>query len=110
MARERGKSGATILLDIVKNLLALGATGVVVFFIWKWNRMGGLVAALFVYIMMLNLMGLLARPLYGLTPENRLGRKIMQSMQDGDLERAAELKAEFAERFNVNAPKDSPDA
>lgn len=94
-----------ILLDLVRNLLALGATGGIVFFIWQWNRIGGVVAALFVYIAMLKLIGWLARPLYELTPENKLGRRIMQSIQDGDLEKTAELHAEFAQRFRVRTPK-----
>ena len=57
---------------------------------------------------MLNLIGLLFWPLYCLTPENRLGRQIMQSIQDGDLARTAELNAEFARRFHANAPKNAP--
>ena len=106
MAYEREKSGTTILLDIVRHLLVLGATGGLVFFIWRWNWIAGLLAAIPIYIVILNLVGLLTLPLYGLTPESRLGLKAMKALEAGDFEKGTALTHEFEKRFNVNVPKD----
>lgn len=109
MAYEHEKSGTTICLDIVRNLLALGAAGGVVFLIWKWNWIVALVAAIPLYIVMVNLAGFLTLPLYGLTPENRLGRRMMEAIKDGDFEKSKVLGDEFEKRFNVNVPKEVRD-
>ena len=104
MAWEHEKSGTTIFLDILRNLLILVATGYGVFLIWKWNWIVALIAAIPVYIIMLNLLGLLTLPLYAFTPENRLKAKALKAIENGDLETGMALLDEFEEKFNVNVP------
>ncbi len=106
MAYESEKSGTTIVLDIVRHLIVLGVTGGVVFFIWRWNWIVGLLAAIPLYIVILNLVGFLTLPLYGVTPETRLGVKMMKAFEAGDFEKGKALTREFEKRFNVNVPKD----
>jgi hypothetical protein len=106
MAYEHEKSGTTICLDIVRHLLALGTAGGVVFFIWRWNWIVALLTAFPIYIVILNLVGFLTLRLYDLTPENRLGRKMMEALKGGDFEKGRALTREFEKRFNVNVPKD----
>jgi hypothetical protein len=107
MAWEHEKSGITIFLDILRNLLILVATGCVVFLIWKWSWIVALVAAIPVYIVMLNLIGFLTLPLYVFTPENRLKAKALKAFEKGDLEKGKALTDEFQEKFNVNVPMES---
>lgn len=109
MAWEHEKSGATIFLDILRNLLILIVTGYVVFLIWKWNWIVALIAAIPVYIVVLNFFGFLTLPLYALTPENRLKVKAFKALEDGDFEKGKALSDEFIEKFNVNVPDESRD-
>ena len=107
MAWEHEKSGTTIFLDILRNLLILVATGYAVFLIWKWNWIVALIAAIPVYIVMLNLFGFLTLPLYAFTPENRLKAKAFKAFENGDFEKGKALTDEFTEKYNVNVPKGS---
>jgi len=107
MAWEHEKSGTTIFLDILRNLLILVATGYAVFLIWKWNWIVALIAAIPVYIVMLNLFGFLTLPLYAFTPENRLKAKAFKAFENGDFEKGKALTDEFTEKFNVNVPEKS---
>ena len=109
MAWEHEKSGATIFLDILRNLLILIATGYVIFLIWRWNWIVALIAAIPVFIAMLNFFGFLTLPLYALTPENRLKAKAFKALEDGDFEKGKALSDEFIEKFNVNVPDETRD-
>lgn len=107
MTWEHEKSGTTIFLDILRNLLILVATGCVVFLIWKWNWIIALIAAVPVYIAMLNLFGFLTLPLYTFTPENRLKAKAFKAFENGDIEKGKVITGEFTEKFKVNVPEES---
>ena len=107
MAYEHEKSGTTIFLDVVRNLLILVATGYAVFLIWKWNWIVALLAAIPIYIVMLNLVGFLTLPLYMFTPENRLLAKAEKALMNRDFEQSKTLTDEFTEKFNVNVPEDA---
>jgi hypothetical protein len=109
MAWEHEKSGTTIFIDILRNLLILIATGYASFFIGKWNWIIALIAAIPIYIIMLNLFGFLTLPLYALTPENRLKAKALKAFENGDVKRGKTLTDEFTKKFNVNAPEESRD-
>ena len=109
MAWEHEKSGITIFLDILRNLLILIATGYVVFLIWKWNWIIALIVTIPVYIVMLNLFGFLTLPLYVFTPENKLKAKALKAFENGDFEKGKTLTDEFTKNFNVNVPKESKD-
>ena len=75
MAYEHHKSGVTILFDVIRNALVLIATGFLVFLIGKWHWIAAVLAAIPVYVVMLNLFGFLTLPLYMLTPEKKLMAK-----------------------------------
>jgi hypothetical protein len=106
MAYERAKSGTTILLDITRHLLTLAVTAGGVFLLWRWNWVAGLLAAFPIYVVVLNTVGFLTLPLYSLTPECRLGGKMMKAFESGDFGKGVALTGEFEKRFNVNVPKD----
>lgn len=108
MAWEHQKSGTTILLDIIRNLLILGAACYLVVLIWKWNWIVGLIAAIPVYVIMLNLVGFLTLPFYKFTPENRLKAEMFEALRKGDSKESEALTKEFIEKFNVNVPEESP--
>jgi hypothetical protein len=109
MAWEHEKSDATKFLDIFRNLLILGGTGYTVFLIWKWFWIVAIIAAIPVYIIMLNFFGFLTLPLYALTPENRLRAKAFKALNDGDFEKGKALSDEFIKRFNVDVPDETGD-
>lgn len=109
MAWEHEKSGVTISLDILRHLLILVGTGYAIFLIWKWNWIVALIAAIPVYIVMLNLFGFLTLPLYAFTPENRLKAKAFKAFKNGDIDKGKTLTDEFAKKFNVNVPEESRD-
>jgi hypothetical protein len=106
MAFEHEKSGVTILLDVIRNALILIAAGFLVFLIWKWHWIAAMLAAIPVYIVMMNLVGFLTLPLYMLTPENRLKAKALRAFQAGDFKQGEALTDEFTEKFKVNIPRD----
>jgi len=106
MAWEHEKSGITILLDVFRHLSILAATGYAIFLIWNWNWIVALLAAIPVYIIMLNLVGFLTLPLYAFTPENRLKAKAFKAFEKGDPEKGKALTEKFSKKFNVNIPKD----
>lgn len=106
MAYEHEKSGVTILLDVIRNVLILIATGFLVFLIWKWHWIAAVLAAIPVYIVMMNVVGFLTLPLYMLTPENKLKAKAFRAFQAGDFEQGMALTDEFTEKFNANIPQD----
>lgn len=108
MAWEHQKSGTTIFLDILRNLLILAAACYLVVLIWKWNWIVALIAAIPVYVIMLNLVGFLTLPLYSFTPENRLKAKGFKALHRGDLKQMEAVTKEFIEKFNVNVPEESP--
>lgn len=101
MASVHDKSGMTILLDVLRHLLIIGATMYIVSRIWIWQWVVALIAAIPIYVIILNIIGFLMLPLYSLTPETRLGGKIMKAYQNGDPESAKILHDEFKDKFNV---------
>lgn len=107
MAWEHQKSGVTIILDVVRNLLILGATGYVMVLVWRYNWIIALLGLLPAYVVFLNVFGFLTLPLYRFTPENRLKAKMHQAMASGDLEKGKELTDQFIKRFKVNVPADT---
>jgi len=74
------KSGVTVALDVIRNLLSVGATAYVGWRIWDWNAIVAVVASAPVYVVALNLARFLTRPLYALTPEARAARKREKEM------------------------------
>lgn len=109
MAWEHDKSGTTIFLDILRNVLILIATSYAVSLTWKWNWIIALIAVIPIYIVMLNLFGFLMLPLYAFTPENRLKAKGLKAFENGDVEMGKALTDEFIKKFNVNVPDESRD-
>lgn len=107
MAWEHQKSGVTIILDVLRNLLILAATGYATFLAWRYNWIVALVGFLPLYVIFLNVFGFLTLPLYRLTPENRLKAKMHQAMASGDLEKGKELTDQFIRRFKVDVPADT---
>lgn len=75
MVRIGSKSALKTILDLLRNVLILGATGYAEVKIWQWNWIVAILAALPVYIIMLNLFGFLTLPLYLITPEARRVRE-----------------------------------
>ena len=71
MAYEHEKSGMTILLDVIRNVLILIGTGFLVFLMWKWHWIAAVIATIPVYIVMMNLVGFLTLPLYTSRPRTR---------------------------------------
>ncbi len=110
MPYEHEKSGVTILLDVIRNIFILVATGFVVFLLWKWHWLVAVLAAIPVYIVTMNLVGFLTLPLYMLTPENKLKAKAFKAFQNGNCEQGKALTDEFTEKFNVNIPEESTTA
>ena len=110
MAWEHEKSGVTICIDIFRHLLIITGTCYAVFLIWKLNWIIALIAAIPVYIVMLNLFGFITLPLYAFTPENRLKAKAFRSYESGDFEKGKALTDEFIKRFNVKVPEESKDS
>lgn len=108
MAWEHEKSEITIFFDIVRHLLILSGTCYVIFLIWKWNWIVALIAAIPVYIVMLNLFGFLTLPIYTFTPEHRLRIKAFKSLENGEFEKGKALSEEFIKKFNVNVPEETP--
>lgn len=101
------KSGATILLDILRNLLIIAATGYVILLIWQWHWIVALIAIIPVYIIMLNLLGFITLPLYTLTPENRLNKKAFNAFEKGEFEKGKSYTEEFIKKSNVNKSEES---
>lgn len=104
MTWDHQKSGVTITLDIVRNLLILAATGYVTVLVWRYNWIIALLGLLPVYFVFLNVFGFLTLPLYRFTPENRLKAKMHQAMASRDLEKGKELTDQFIKRFKVDVP------
>jgi hypothetical protein len=105
MADEHEKSGVTITLDILRHLLIIGSTAYIISMIWNWNWIVALIAAVPLYIVMLNLIGFLTLPLYAFTPEKRLLRKGHKAIKAGDFETLRSVNREFEDEYNVNVPE-----
>jgi len=97
MGWEHEKSGTTILLDILRNVVILVVTIYAVFLIWRWNWIIAMIAAIPVYIVSLNVFGFLSLPLYAFTPENRLKAKAFKAFENSDFEKAKNLIDESTE-------------
>lgn len=107
MAWEHQKSGTTFFFDIVRYILILSGTCYILSLIGEHSSVFGLLAALPVYVIMLNVFGFLTLPLYSFTPENRAKSKMLNAMQKGDFESAKTQTDTFVREFKVNVPKES---
>jgi hypothetical protein len=83
MVVQGGKSAATILLDSLRHIIILAATGYTTFAIWRWSWIAAALALIPVYIIMLNVFGFLTLPLYLLTPETRHVREMERAILSG---------------------------
>jgi hypothetical protein len=107
MAWDHQKSGVTICLDVIRNVAILVGTGWVTVLLWRYNWILGLVVVIPIYLILLNVIGLLALPLYRFTPENRLKARMHEAIMSGDLQKGKELTDEFIARFKVDVPVDT---
>jgi len=95
------KSNVTIFLDVIRNLLILLITGYAVYRIWNWNWIVGLISAIPIYILVMNLVGFATLPLYTLTPESKLIRKGFKNIEDGNVSELEKINEEFENKFNA---------
>jgi ABC-type multidrug transport system fused ATPase/permease subunit len=101
MERNQIKSKTTILWDTIRYLLTYFSTGVVLYYIGKYNLVLAVFAAIPVFIIMINLFGFLTLPLYFFTPESKAARKMLQSLEKCDMESFREQVGDFERDFNV---------
>lgn len=106
MTWEHQKSGTTIFFDIIRYIFIFSGTGFVLYFICKYNWVLAVIAAIPVFIIMLNLFGFLTLPLYLLTPESRAGSKTFRSLDKGDIDSTKAQTEAFIRDFNVNVPEE----
>ena len=71
----------TRLLDVARHALILVGTWYALRWLWQVSWILALVAAIPVYIVMLNLCGFLTLPLYALTPETRAKRQALKELE-----------------------------
>ena len=107
MAWEHEKSATTVLWDTIRWLLICFGTGVVLYYIGKYSLALAVIAAIPVFVVMLNLIGFLTLPLYFLTPETKAVQNIARSLKKGDMESFGEQVRAFERDFNVKVPDDS---
>jgi hypothetical protein len=107
MAWEHEKSATTVLCDTIRWLLICFGTGVVLYYIGKYSLALAVIAAIPVFVVMLNLIGFLTLPLYFLTPERKAVQNIARSLKKGDMESFGEQVRAFERDFNVKTPDDS---
>jgi hypothetical protein len=69
------KSNFTKFLDVLRNLSILALTIYSCYLIRDYNWIIALIAAIPIYVILLNLIGFLTLPLYMLTPESKQARK-----------------------------------
>jgi hypothetical protein len=50
--------------------------------IWEWNWIVGLIAAIPIYVIIMNIIGFITLPIYALTPENRNAKKEFDDFND----------------------------
>lgn len=80
-------------LDVIRHLIIVVATVVALYFMWKIHWLLATVAALPVYILLLNLVGFLTLPLYGLaayawyslTPDGRIASEMLERIKKGEI-------------------------
>ena len=80
LAVNGSKTAATALLDLLRWMLIVAATGYATFAIWRWNWIAAVVGLIPVYIIMLNVFGFLTLPLYLLTPETKRAREMQKAI------------------------------
>ena len=61
------KPALTVVLDAVRHLLIVSATGYVTWGLWLWHPVAALIGILPVYVFMLNVFGFLTLPFYAIT-------------------------------------------
>ena len=93
------KSEVTCFWDFVRHLLIISGTIAVLYV--SWTRVHWLLAiilALPVYVVMLNIVGLLTLPLYFLTPERKVASKAWKAIDEGDFNTASEILDEYEKK------------
>jgi hypothetical protein len=78
---EHRRSGATFLLDLVRYALILFGTWYVLRLLWSFSWIVALVAAIPVFVVMLNVCGFVTLPFYALTPEVRAKRAALRDFE-----------------------------
>jgi len=89
------KSGLTVVFDIFRHLLVIVIAIYCVSLIWNWNWIVALIAAVPVYIVVLNVIGFLTLPLYAFTPENKLKRQGWKAIEDGNFDELRRVNKEM---------------
>ncbi|MFH1370858.1 MAG: hypothetical protein ABII09_06190 [Planctomycetota bacterium] len=102
MAFANQKSGTTILWDTIRYLLILSSTGTVLYFIGKYSIVLAIIAALPVFVIMLNLIGFLTLPLYIFTPESRTCSKLEKLLDKGDMDSYRKQMNAFKQDYNMD--------
>ncbi len=100
MALEPKKSGTTVLWDTVRYVLIFSCTGVLLYYIGRYSIIFAIVAAVPIFIIMLNLIGFLTLPLYFFTPEGKASRDIFRSLDKGDMASFREQVKTFEKDFS----------
>jgi hypothetical protein len=79
------KSKTTTFYDLIRYLLILSGTVITFYFLWtKIHPVLAILAAIPVYIVMLNLFGFLTLPLYFFTPESKAASRALKAAEEGD--------------------------
>jgi len=71
-----------LLCDIIRWVLIIGATVLAVKWLWTVHWVLGLVLALPVFLIFLNVFGFLTLPLYGFTTEARIARRVLKDLEE----------------------------
>jgi len=78
------KSAVWLFSDFIRHLLIVAGTIAVLYFLWKIHWLLAPLAALPVYILMVNLVGFITLPLYILTPEHAVAAKAYKAIEKGN--------------------------
>lgn len=77
--------------DIIRWILIIGATIITVKWLWTAHWALGLVLALPVFVIFLNVFGFLTLPIYGFTKEARIARRTLKDLEEKVSEPKREL-------------------
>lgn len=96
---DHNKSKTTIFFDFLRNLIILVVTGYITYLIWEWNWIVAVIAAIPIYVIVMNIIGFLTLPLYMLTPESKLIKKGFNSIENGNIDELESINDEFEEKY-----------
>ena len=83
--REVGaRSSACRFLDLLRHIIVLPGTLIVLCSLWRSSPGLAAIAALPVYIVLLNVVGFLILPLYYFTPERKTASELRRCLEKGD--------------------------